>query len=523
MSEPELWTGARVFTGRRFAEAILFDEGGVIAVGSESEVRRAAPTGTTTTSRPGQLVLPGLIDAHLHVGELARMREGLDLAHVRDLDDLLGTVRRWGEAHPEGPVVGRGLDVERSLHGRWPHLEDLDRALTDRAVVLMHVSGHAAVANRVALSTMGIESMSAAETQGRVGRTADGRPNGILYEEALRWLPPPAPGDAAAVVRTLDFLASLGLTTVASMNVGPEELALVRSLATDHRLPIRVRIYVRLLRLDAFSPADLAPVDASGRFSVVGSKGFVDGAFGPRTALLSEPYSDDPDSSGVAVETDASLSEALERSHRWGLAPALHAIGDRGVLRAVSLLTPYVGGSGPPARVEHVGLTPPAVLAALDPAGLALVVQPGFVWSDFWLPRRIGPERARWAYAFRTLLGRGLRLVGSSDAPYDPADPWRGLRAASERRDELGRSANPDPKEALSVEQAIGLYTGNAGAALGEPTLGSLEVGSAADLLVLEAKGLADAVRRGSSALRETWVGGVRSFGHPGADGKAVS
>jgi predicted amidohydrolase YtcJ len=152
------------------------------------------------------------------------------------------------------------------------------------------------------------------------------------------------------------------------------------------------------------------------------------------------------------------------------------------------------------------------VLSTLASVRPALVVQPGFVWSDSWLPERLGADRGRWAYAFRTLTDLGHRLVGSSDAPYDPPDPWRGLRAATERRDELGRSANPDPREALTVEEAVRLYGVNAGEALGEPTLGTLEVGNRADLIVVEARGLGDAIRAGATAVRETWVGGVRIY-----------
>jgi len=243
---------------------------------------------------------------------------------------------------------------------------------------------------------------------------------------------------------------------------------------------------------------------------VVGTKGFADGAFGPRTAWLSEPYADRPGECGIAVESDEAISEALAFAENLGLAPAMHAIGDRAIVRALRLIAPYVAREGAPVRLEHVALTPPGVLSALDEVRPALVVQPGFVWSDGWLPQRLGPERVRWAYAFRTLADRGHLLVGSSDAPYDPADPWRGVRAATARRDEVGRSANPYPGEALALEEAVALYTRHGGRALGEPDLGSLEVGGAADLIVLTVPGLSDALRAGASAVRETWVAGVR-------------
>ena len=512
MSEPRLWTGGRVFTGRRYAEALLVDEGKVVAVGPYAEVRRSAPVGTAVVPLEGRMVVPGLIDAHLHLEALARLRGSLDLSGVRDLDDLVRGVREWAEAHPMGAVVGRGLDVERSLHGRWPTRADLDRALPDRPLLLRHVSGHAAVGNAAALAVASLESRSPAELDGRVGRDAEGKPNGILYEEAVDWVGPllAVPVPPEEIPRTLASLASLGLTTVASMAVSARELGALRKLADEARLPIRVRAYLDLLDVREFRPADLVPVGRPGRFAVVGTKGFLDGAFGTRTAWLSRPYSDAPEGSGLAVSSDETLSAALAASDALGLAPALHAIGDQAVLRACRLLAPYVGRPGAPARVEHVGLTPPAVLAVLDQVRPALAVQPSFLWSDFWLPNRLGPERTRWAYVFRTLLDRGHLLAGSSDAPVESPDPWRGVRAAVERSDALGRSANPDPQEALAVEEALRLYGGNAGAILGEGSLGTLEVGAPADLLVLDATSLAGAVEKGASAVRETWVDGIR-------------
>ncbi|MGP8158871.1 MAG: amidohydrolase [Thermoplasmata archaeon] len=524
MNEARLWTGGRVFTGRRYAEAVLVDQGTVVAVGADDAVRRSAPTGTEVVPLGGRLVLPGLIDAHLHLDDLARFREDLDLTEVRGLDDLVGKVREWAMAHPIGPIVGRGLDLDRSLGGHWPLHQDLDRAVDDRALVLYHASGHAAVANAFALSAAGVRSRSTAERRGRVGTAADGETNGILYEEALHWVAPltAAPSDPEGTVRALDFLASFGLTTVATMNVSPEGLTGLRSLAARDCLPIRVRSYLSLRSIGDFRRPDLASVGRPGRFAVVGAKGFTDGAFGPRTAWLSEPYADAPDGSGLSRESDETLSSALAAAHDLGLAPALHAIGDRAVIRAAHLLAPYVRRTGAPARIEHVGLTPPPVLTILGTVRPALVVQPGFVWSDSWLPARLGAERVRWAYAFRTLTDSGHLLAGSSDAPYDPPDPWRGLRAATERRDELGRSANPEPREALAFEEATRLYGVNAGAALGESSLGSLEMGSKADLILLEATSLGEAFRVGARAVRETWVEGTCVFRAGGASRGAI-
>ena len=190
------------------------------------------------------------------------------------------------------------------------------------------------------------------------------------------------------------------------------------------------------------------------------------------------------------------------------------------VARALSLLPDSRDPDRPAVRIEHASLVPPGLLPDLDRLRPRLVVQPGFVWSDGWLRERIGPERARWAYPFRTLLLRGIPLAGSSDAPYDPIDPWRGIRAAVGRVGPDGRSANPDVEEALSPEEAVGLYTVGAAAAVGEPGRGHLEVGAVADLAVLSTPDLASAVRYPGVPVLETWVGGQRSWPRsPGTGG----
>jgi predicted amidohydrolase YtcJ len=242
-------------------------------------------------------------------------------------------------------------------------------------------------------------------------------------------------------------------------------------------------------------------------------KAFADGAFGPRTAWLSSPYSDETAGSGGPVGDDRVIAERLASAAGAGLAPAVHAIGDRGLARALGMVAPWTGDPDrPPARIEHAALTPPELLTSLASVRPFLVVQPGFLLSDHWLGRRLGRDRARWAYAFRTLIDHGLSLAGSSDAPFDPLDPWRGIRAAVRRSDAWGRSANPSPLEALTAEEALGLYTRSAAGALGDPTLGHLEAGAPGNLVVLDTPNLEGALSGDRVPVAETWVEGKRLF-----------
>ena len=512
MAEAHLFTHGRVFTGLRYADALLVEGDRVVAVGAEREVRSQAPTGTEVHGLEGHLVLPGLIDAHLHLASLARARDSFDARRIGSFDLLIERLREWARSCGGGAIVGGGWEVEQFREGRAPERTVLDRAVDDRPVVLYHVSLHLAAVNSAALSTAGVDRSTPDPPHGTIGRDPDGSPNGLLYEEAARSVAAivqdASPPDPAALARTLEGLAALGLTTVVSMSVGREENAVLRELSVGGRSPVRVRTYLNPSGLDGVTADDLRSEDGDGRFAPRGVKTFTDGAFGPRTAWLSEPYADAPASTGFPVATEEELATVFERAVPLGLGPAVHAIGDRAIERALRVVVPWVGRTRAPARIEHAALTPPSLLPSLDRVRPALVVQPGFVWSDHWLLARLGSARARWAYAFRTLLDRGHLLAGSSDAPVDPVDPWRALAACLSRRDPLGRSANPETAEALPAEEAILLYTRSGGGALGEPDLGTLEVGARADLLRLDSNDLSRAIALGSAGVVETWTGG---------------
>lgn len=504
MTDSVLFVGGRVFTGRRWADALLIENGQVVAVGAEASVRANAATGTERVDLGGGLVIPGLADAHLHLGELARSRYAVDAATSSSVAELARSLTEWTEAHPHGPVVGVGLDPGRLAERRWPTVRELDAIVPDRPLALYHASGHAAIVNTTARELL--------PPAPRPGRRPV--PPGVLVEEELEALRPVTaeaqPLTPEAIETTARGLAGFGLTSVGTMNAGASEIAGLRDLDRAGRLPIRVRAYPPLQWAVDVGPT-FAP-ESSGRFGIAGVKAFLDGAFGPRTASLEEPYADDATNRGIDRGDDRDLAAALNVARELGLTPALHAIGDRAVARAVRILSGLTGG-GTLARIEHAGLTPPSLFEPLRRSGAYLVVQPGFVRSDVWLGERLGPSRARWAYAFRSLHDFGVPLAGSSDAPYDNPDPWRGLGAALHRRDELGRSANPSPDQAIPEGEALALYITGAHRALGERHEGELEPSAPADLVVLSGPRLGDAVRDGARTVRQTWVAGRRVAG----------
>jgi predicted amidohydrolase YtcJ len=525
MTDARCFRGGRIFTGRRYVAALLVEGGRVVCAGSEEEVARATPTGAELEELGGRLTVPGLVDAHLHIAEVVRAEEGLPLEGVRSREELGEHLRQWAESHPTGPIVGRGWSTDAFSDGVEPTRRDLEAAVGDRPVVLYHVSGHAAVVNGAVLDAVDYTARSPDPPNGRLGREPDGTPNGLVYERALnpiaRFSSGAYPPDPAAIGRTLRSWAALGITSVGTLNTDPEELEALAALAKSGELPVRVRVYLRYRR---FSEVDVRrPIDSAegGLLAIRGTKSFADGAFGPRTAWLSQPYADRLESSGDSTIGASDLAEVIERTVELGLVPAVHAIGDRALGTVLRALDGAPHSPAPP-RIEHAALVLPELYPLLGRVRPTLVVQPGFVWSDAWLHERLGGERARFAYPFRSLTERGHLLVGSSDAPYDPVDPWRGLAAAVERTDPAGRSANPDPAEALSPEQALQLYTANVSRALGEADLGTLEVGARADLVILDAPDLDRAIGQGRSGVRSTWLSGRPTYRREGQSRETV-
>lgn len=517
MVDGRRWVGGRVFTGSEYVESLLIEDGRVLVAGTEEEVRRSSPTGVETERLAGRLLIPGLVDAHLHLSELVRQREGVSLEGSRSIDELGERIRSWTLRNPRGPVFGRGWSQDELADARWPDLRDLDRFAPDRPAVLYRICGHVAWVNRPALSRMDIERETRNPPGGEIGRDSRGEANGLLFESAVALAEPIIQSalvmDASRIEPTVMAAAQMGLTTVASMRADLSEIDSLNTLARAGRLPIQTRLYVGVRHLDAVERAGAIDAsDPSGAVRVIGVKAFADGSFGGRTALLESPYLDAPETSGMAVTNPAELEEVVARARSLQLAPAIHAIGDRAIDRALDALATD-RSSVVPARIEHASLTPPATMDHLDRIRPALVVQPGFLASDWWLEDRLGPERARWAYAFRTLLDKGHLLAGSSDAPFDSFDPWIGIRCAVTRSDSAGRSANPLRAEGLEPEMAVALYTVNGGRALGDPSIGALRPGGRADLLVLNGPSLTAILEGAGAPVAETWSGGVRVAG----------
>jgi len=430
-------------------EAFVLAPGkGVVCEGSEHKCRSLRPSRTLDLG--GRVVVPGLRDAHTHLLPTALSYRLLDLRRVSSVEELKGAVRTAAlEMGPGSWVVGRGWDQDKMVEKRYPTRHDLDEAAPENPVLLVRVCGHAAVANTKALEKLGLLFQEPEELQGMVVRE-DGKPTGLLLEDAVPWALArvPKPGRAALKELLRKVVAEYlryGVTVVHSMSVDIEELSLIRGLELDGELKLRYEAYVK--------PELLGNVPEELRHLVRGVKAFADGSFGARTAALREQYSDHP-SSGTLLMTAEEIAELCRAAGSHGLELAVHAIGDKAVEEVLRAMTISRGKI----RVEHASLTPPDLLELFSQLRPTAAVQPHFILSDTWIVDRLG-ARTRWVYAFKSLARTGSTLMGSSDSPVEPLNPWLGMYAAVHRGEPEGLPiAEFTSSEKLSLREALSMY-----------------------------------------------------------------
>lgn len=485
----------------RFYSGMVVLEGRVAYVGdSETASAIARSHGLEVKDAGGLFVLPGFIDAHLHVESLGVQLKAADLSTARSIDELIKVLKEKYSRESPKLIVGRGWDQERLAEKRMPTARDLDRVSKDVPVVAARVCGHVVAVNSVVLEMMK-EELERFDSK-EVPRDEAGRPIGLLFEDA---------GNAAwsfavsffdrqeLVLSALRRLASLGVTSAGWMGVSEEQLESVRNVYNGRALP-RLHLYLERSLLKRTKDFKKAPF--SGDFvRVSGIKLFADGSLGARTAYLSEDYSDAPEWRGVLMMDESTLAELSAEAIESGLQPAVHAIGDEAI-RTVLRAFRRVRAGRHDARIEHASLAPPDVLAEMSAQRVIAVIQPRFALSDWWAVQRLG-DRVRHLYPFRDMLERGVRVALSTDSPVEPADPWETVRAA-----ELNGS------QSLSRATSLSLYTEGSAVALRRWDLGKLEVGCKADFIVTDFNPYTTPaellVSRGG--VLETYVNGVRVY-----------
>jgi predicted amidohydrolase YtcJ len=492
-----LFRGASVYTAwdeTPRKAAILVRNGVVAFVGNETDAPAAAPA-ARVVDLAGAVLVPGLTDAHGHLRSLGALRRMIDCRGLPK-DEILLRVRALSASAAKGTWIrGRSWDQNRWSDTAFPTAADLGAAAPKTPVVLSRVDGHAIWVNDAALKAAGVTKATPDPPGGRIERLADGSPAGVLVDNAmdlvLRAIPPPG----ADEIRR-DFLAGLeacakaGLTGVGEASGSSRaDVAILERLAKDGKLPIRVYATVGPKGLDAAIAR--GPV-SEGRLTVRALKIIADGALGSRGAALLADYADAPGNRGLDVTAPGEAERLMEKAMRGGFQVWMHAIGDRAnrtTLDAYEKALEAVKPADPRPRIEHAQVVAPADFERFAKLGVVASVQPTHATSDWpWAEARLGKERVKGSYAWRTLLNAGARLAGGSDFPVESEDPLLGIYAAVTRQETTGKPPGGwRPGEGLGRAEALRLFTSdNAYAEFAEKRRGRIEPGFDADFTVLD-------------------------------------
>lgn len=519
------------------AEALAARGQAIVAVGNEGEVRRLIGPETEVLDLDGAVVVPGLIEGHGHFLSLGRSEMQLDLRGAADWPEIVAMVAEAAsDAAPGEWIIGRGWHQEKwtappepAVDGMPVH-QGLSLVTPDNPVLLTHASGHAAIANALAMELAGIGPDTPDPPGGEIVRDQAGRPIGVLLEtaeELVTDVSDRAPNEAT-VVRMAQLAAreclANGITSFQDAGSTFAEVELLRSLAEAGELPIRLWV---MLSDDNATLAERLPgysVKDAGRgyLTVGGIKRYVDGALGSHGAWLLEPYSDLPTSIGFNIATPDELREAARLAAEHRLQLCSHAIGDRANRVALDVyqevLAGLPDGTARRWRIEHAQHLDPADIGRFAALGVVAAMQPTHCTSDGpWVVQRLGERRAReGAYVWRDLLDSGALIASGTDVPVEDVDPIATFDAAVTRR--LPDGTVFFGGQRMTRQEALRSMTLDAAyAAFEEGRKGSLEVGKLADLTVLSQNLLTvpeDAI--GSTRVIATVVGGaVRYRGAP--------
>jgi hypothetical protein len=485
---------------------LLGIKSGRIASLSESETPpppfRIGPD-TRVIRLKDELVIPGFIDSHAHLGGLGAQRRQIDLVGTASYEEVVRRVAERTKAAEKGRfVIGRGWDQNDWSEKAFPTHERLSRATPDHPVLLTRIDGHACLVNAAAMRLAGLTKDSAAPPGGEILKDGAGEPTGVLVDDAMDLMTKVLPREDART-REEDFLAGIdeclenGVTTFHDAGEGRLELEVLRGLAREGKL--KIRLYVMISGSDSGLVTERFQAGpevglAEGRLTVRSVKLYADGALGSRGAALLEDYADRPGHRGLTLMSKEEIRSFAKRALDAGFQVAVHAIGDRGNREVIDAFEAAFAGEprGRAARfrIEHAQILDEKDMPRMKDLGLIAAMQGVHCTSDMpWVPDRIGNDRSiEGAYAWRKLLDLGVVVANGTDAPVEKISPIECFYASVTRMDKSGKPEGGwIPGARMSREEALRSYTlAGAFAAFEEDAKGTLSEGKLADITILD-------------------------------------
>jgi len=522
-----------VDNARPIASALAVRGGRVLFVGSDAEARVLANASTRVIDLNGKTVIPGIVDAHAHLLGLGNTLARVNLAGSTSYDEVIDRVKGFSkDVKPGEWILGRGWDQNRWTSKEFPTHDALSRAFPNNPVVLTRIDGHALLANAKAMELARVSAATTDPEGGRIMRLASGAPSGVFVDKAQsligRAVPEATRADTRkAILAAISESNRWGLTGVHDAGENAETIGIYEELAKAGGY--NLRNYVMLSDPgEPGSPAALrnpylrrGPQSAlyDGHLWVRAIKLYADGALGSRGAALLAPYADEPTNSGLLVSRPEHLRAWAETSLRSGFQVNVHAIGDRGnriVLDAFESALRTVPRADHRFRIEHAQVLSPEDIPRFAKLGVIPSMQPTHQTSDMrWAETRVGPQRIRGAYAWRSLLNTGVVIPSGTDFPVEEVNPLLTFHAAVTRQDPTNWPVGGwYPEQKMTRQEALQSMTiWPAYAGFQESMLGSLTPGKYADFVVLDR----DIMRIPDTEILatrvvSTWIGGKRVY-----------
>jgi predicted amidohydrolase YtcJ len=523
-------TNGRIYTvdeTRPVVDAVAIAGGKVLFAGNAAGALALKGAASKVVDLQGRTVIPGMVDAHGHVGGLGDALHIVDLTGTTSYDQVVARVAERAKSMPKGQwVLGRGWDQNDWGDTRFPTHDKLSAAVPDHPVYLVRVDGHAGLANARAMQAAGVTAATQDPSGGHIERTADGAPAGVFVDNAQglvrRAIPRESRDDVKrAIVDAVKEAQRWGLTGVHDAGADATDLDVYEELAKAGQLKFRLYAMIsdNAATVDAWLKRGPLMAGYNGSLWVRSIKLYADGALGSRGAALLEPYSDDPKNTGLLVSAPAHIQDVATRALKAGFQVNTHAIGDRGnrlVLDAYEAALKAVPTADHRFRIEHAQILNYDDVPRFAELGVIPSMQASHQTSDmYWAGTRLGAVRLLGAYAWRSLLNTGVVIPNGSDFPVEQVNPLISFHSAVSRQD--ARDWPPGgwyPAERMTREEALRSVTlWPAYAAFQEKVMGSLTPGKYADFVILDQDIMRippELILR--TRVLSTWVGGEKVY-----------
>jgi predicted amidohydrolase YtcJ len=483
-------------------EAVAVLGNRIAAVGSTEEIRKWVGENTKVIDLQGKRVTPGFNDSHVHFLDGGMGLASVQLRDARTPEEFRDRIRDFAARLPKGRWILNGnWDHETWTPPALPARRLIDAVTPDNPVFINRLDGHMCLANSLALKLAGVTRETPDPPGGTVVRDSNGEPTGVLKDAAMNYvykvIPKPSEEVMAEAIRAaMRYAAENGVTSVQDMSASPDVFAVYQKLLANGELNMRIYGLQPLSEWGRLARAGVRAGFGNDKLKIGGLKGFADGSLGSTTALFFEPYLDDPKTAGLPSDEmfpESKMLNNIQGADGAGLQIAVHAIGDKAnktILDMFAEVEKQNGHRDRRLRIEHAQHLRPEEIKRFGAERVIASMQPYHAIDDGrWAENRIGPDRAKGTYAFRSLLDAGATLAFGSDWFVAPMEPMMGIYAAVTRRTLDGkRPRGWVPEQKITVAEAVRAYTlGSAYASFDEKAKGSIEVGKLADLAVLSA------------------------------------